>query len=186
MTITCRTATPADAALLSALGTATFVETFGALYSAANLEKFLVNHSAEHWAHELADPAFAVRLAFDGNRAIGYAKFGPPHLPFVPEPGRAAGELRQLYVLAGWHGSGIAGTLTDWLIARARAHGVQDLYLSVFTQNPRAQAFYRRYGFFEVGRYQFLVGDHADEDLVMRCKLDDELRAFHHRRHPSR
>lgn len=173
MNISYRTATPADAAILSALGTATFVETFGHLYSAANLEKFLVSHSAASWACELADPAYVVRLAFAGDTAIGYTKFGPPHLPFDPEPGRVAGELRQLYVLAGYHGSGVAAALTDWLIAEARSRGVQDLYLSVFTENPRAQAFYRRYGFFEVGRYAFMVGDHADEDLVMRCKLDD-------------
>lgn len=172
MTITYRNATSADSALLSQLGTATFVESFGPLYSAANLEKFLVNHSAESWADDLADPAYAVRLACEHDRAIGYIKFGAPHLPFEPEPGRVAGELRQLYVLAPFHGSGIAGSLTDWLFAEARARGVQDLYLSVFTQNPRAQAFYRRYGFYEVGRYAFMVGDHADEDLVMRCKLD--------------
>ncbi len=173
MDIAYHTATPADAATLSALGTATFVETFGHLYSAANLEKFLENHSVASWAAELADPDYAVRLAFAGERAIGYTKFGPPHLPFDPESGRVAGELRQLYVLAGFHGSGIAVALTEWLFAEARSRGVQDLYLSVFTENPRAQAFYRRYGFFEVGRYAFMVGDHADEDLVMRCRLDD-------------
>ena len=173
MTISYRTATPDDAATMSALGSTTFVETFGHMYSAANLAKFLENHSAANWATELADPAYAVRLAFDSERAIGYTKFGPPHLPFEPEAGRVAGELRQLYVLSGFHGSGIAVALTDWLVAEARARGVQDLYLSVFTENPRAQAFYRRYGFYEVGRYSFMVGDHADEDLVMRCKLDD-------------
>jgi len=173
MTITTRIATVADATTLSQLGTATFVETFGHLYSPANLAKFLENHSAAHWATELADADYAVQLAFERDTPIGYAKLGPPHLPFEPQPGRFAVELRQLYVLAHWHGSGVAKMLTDWLIATARQRGAQDLYLSVFTQNPRAQAFYRRYGFESVGEYAFMVGDHADADLVMRAKLDD-------------
>jgi ribosomal protein S18 acetylase RimI-like enzyme len=171
MTVTYRTATPDDAATLSELGTATFIETFGHLYSKTNLDAFLVNHSVANWAAELADPAYAVRLAEADGAAIGYAKLGPPHLPFDPGD-RVATELRQLYVVKGWHGSGVAVALTDWIMATARDRGAQDIYLSVFTQNPRAQAFYRRYGFVAVGEYSFMVGDHADTDLVMKAALD--------------
>jgi ribosomal protein S18 acetylase RimI-like enzyme len=171
MTVTYRTATPDDAATLSALGTATFIETFGHLYSRANLDAFLVNHSAAAWAAELADPDYAVRLAEVEGAAIGYGKIGPPHLPFDPGE-RAATELRQLYVLKDWHGSGVAAALTDWIMATARDRGAQDIYLSVFTENPRAQAFYRRYGFVAVGEYAFMVGDQADADLIMKAALD--------------
>jgi ribosomal protein S18 acetylase RimI-like enzyme len=171
MTVTYRTATPADAATLSDLGTATFIETFGHLYSQANLDAFLVNHSVAAWAGELADPAYAVRLAEMDGAAIGYAKLGPPHLPFDPGD-RVATELRQLYVLKDWHGSGVAAQLTDWIMATARDRGAQDIYLSVFTENPRAQTFYRRYGFVAVGEYAFMVGDQADADLIMKCALD--------------
>jgi diamine N-acetyltransferase len=171
MTVTYRTATLADAATLSSLGATTFVQTFGHLYSQANLDAFLVNHSPESWAAELADRDFAVRIAESDGAAIGYAKLGPPHLPF-DAGARVATELRQLYVLPGWHGSGVAVALTDWIMTTARARGAQDIYLSVYTENPRAQAFYRRYGFVQVGAYQFMVGDHADEDVIMKCALD--------------
>ena len=172
MIVTYRNASFADAETMSALGTQTFVETFGHLYSPANLQLFLANHSPANWAKELADPAFAVRIAEVEGRAIGYAKLGPAHLP-IDAGDRRATELRQLYVQSDWHGSGIAVTLTDWVLEEARARSAQDIYLSVFTENPRAQAFYRRYGFVEVGRYLFMVGDHGDEDLLMRLHLDD-------------
>lgn len=172
MTVTYRNATIADAEAMSVIGSQTFVDTFGHLYSAANLQIFMVNHSPENWAIELADPAFAVRIAEVDGRAVGYAKLGPAHLP-IDTGDRLATELRQLYVLADWHGSGIAATLTDWILDEARRRGAQDIYLSVFTENPRAQAFYRRYGFVEVGRYLFMVGDHGDEDLLLRLRLDD-------------
>ena len=100
---------------------------------------------------------------------VGYIKLGPPHLPFSPRG--AALELRQLYVLAPWHGAGVAAALTDWLIDTARARGADELFLSVFTDNHRARRFYHRYRFEAVGTYSFMVGTHADEDIVMRLVL---------------
>jgi hypothetical protein len=41
----------------------------------------------------------------------------------------------------------------------------------VFVDNVRAQRFYARYGFQDVGRYAFMVGSHEDEDRLMRLAL---------------
>jgi RimJ/RimL family protein N-acetyltransferase len=49
--------------------------------------------------------------------------------------------------------------------------GADNLYLSVFTENHRARRFYEKYGFEPEGTYAFMVGTHADEDVVMRLKL---------------
>jgi len=164
-----RDATIADAAALAAFGARSFTETFGHLYDPADLALFLENHTIEAWTAELADPGFAVRIAESNGAILGYAKLGPPHLPFTPR-GEAA-ELRQLYVLAPHHGSGIAQALMDWAFATARAQGAQNLYLSVFTDNHRARRFYDKLGFVAEGRYAFMVGNHADEDVVMRLAL---------------
>ena len=58
----------------------------------------------------------------------------------------------------------------DWGIAWARERA-SILYLSVFVENDRAQAFYRRYGFVDVGRNAFRVGNHVDEDRIFRLDL---------------
>lgn len=167
--ISYRNATPADAALLSDLGKRTFVETFGHLYSPEDLEIFLENHSVLAWQNELADSTIEIHLAFDGDIPAGYAKIGPPSLPFEPV-GRPA-ELRQIYVLKPWQGAGIAAHFMDWVIARAHARGADSLYLSVFTDNHRARRFYEGYGFEFVQPYAFMVGTHADEDLILRLDL---------------
>ena len=164
-----RDATLADAALMARIGPQTFVETFGHLYSPENLAVFLENHSKANWAAELGNPAYAVRIAEDDGVAAGFAKVGPPSLPFEAK-GKAA-ELRQLYVLKPWQGAGIAATLMDWAIAEARRRGAEEMFLSVFVDNARARRFYARYGFEQVGTYDFMVGTHADLDLVMRLAL---------------
>jgi len=169
MTFALRAATTDDSARLAILFADVFTDTFGDLYDPANLAEFLAAHRAPHWADQLADPAFAVCLAEADGSDAGYAKLGPLRLPV--EPALPAIELRQLYVGKLWRGTGIAAALMDWTIAEARARGAGELYLSVFTQNPRARRFYRRYGFEEVGPYQFMVGNQADEDVIMRLAL---------------
>ena len=164
-----RDATLADAETLSALGKATFVETFGHLYTPENLAAFLENHRIATWQAQLADPDYAIRVVEEAGEAIAYAKLGPPSLPFTPR-GRPI-ELRQIYILEPWHGAGIAVQLMDWVLAQARTRGADELYLSVFVDNHRARAFYARYGFEFVQPYAFMVGDHEDEDHIMRLAL---------------
>lgn len=169
MSVTYRTAGPRDAAALSDLGERTFVATFGHLYQPEDLAVFLQSHATEAWERELRDPAFAVRVAEADGAMVGYAKLGPPHLPF--EPRGEAAELRQLYVLDAHKGQGVAHALIDWVIDQARARRADHLYLSVFTENHRARRFYEKFGFEAEGSYAFMVGNHADEDIVMRLQL---------------
>ena len=164
-----RAGTAADAALMSRIGAQTFVETFGHLYSTENLAAFLESHSKANWQKELTDPELAIRIAEDDGEAAGFAKVGPPSLPL--EVTAPTAELRQLYVLKPWHGIGIAHALMDWVLDEARRRGAEQLILSVFVDNHRARRFYARYGFEEVGHYHFMVGDHADDDIIMRKVL---------------
>lgn len=164
-----RDAGPDDAGAMAALGRESFTETFGHLYTPENLAAFLDNHSEDGWRAELSDPCFAVRLGQADGRAVAYCKLGPPSLPF--EAKGPTIELRQLYVLKPWQGTGIAAALMDWALAEARGRGAREIYLSVFVDNPRARRFYDRYGFEAVGRHDFMVGSHADKDIIMRLKL---------------
>lgn len=169
MTPVLRAATPTDAGLLATIGAETFVETFGHLYAPADLAAFLTNHTVAGWTGELADPRYHVVLAMVGDDAVGYAKLGPPSLPF--EPTGTPIELRQFYVRQGWQGTGLAATLMEHMLDTARATGADELFLSVFVDNHRARRFYERYGFERVGSYDFMVGNHRDEDDVMRVAL---------------
>ncbi len=164
-----RTAGIEDASALAALGRESFTETFGHLYRPEDLDAFLSNHEETRWRRELSDPDFVVRLGESDGRAVAYAKLGPPSLPF--EESEPAVELRQFYLLKPWHGTGAAEHLIHWVFGEARRQKARLILLSVFIDNHRARRFYERHGFEAVGRYDFMVGNHADEDIIMRREI---------------
>jgi ribosomal protein S18 acetylase RimI-like enzyme len=166
--LTYRTPSVADAEAVARLYGECFDDTFAHLYKPEDLAAFHASVGPEKFAVELADPGFRFRLCEDGQ-PVGFIKLGPAELPVETPP--ATIELRQLYVLKPWQGAGVAASLMDWALDQARAAGFRHIQLNVYVDNQRAQRFYARYGFRHVGRYTFMVGNHPDEELVMRLSL---------------
>ena len=169
MTFAYRTASGRDAEAIDREFRASFCDTFAHLYRPDDLAAFLGQFTPEAWADELGDPAYAFRVAEDCGEPVGFVKLGPSSLPV--EPTGSAVELRQLYVLTSHLGAGVGTDLMEWAIAESRRRGIDELYLTVYTDNHRARRFYSRYGFEEVGPYAFMVGEQADEDIIMRLRL---------------
>jgi ribosomal protein S18 acetylase RimI-like enzyme len=169
MSVTYRDAGPADAATLDRIFDTTFCETFAHLYRPEDLQAFLSGFELGDWEAQLRSPAYAFRIAEVDGDAAGYLKLAPMKLPI--EIGRPAILLDQLYVLNKHHGAGIARELIVWGFQEARRRGAEEMYLTVYIDNQRARRFYDRYGFETVGKYDFMVGSHADEDIIMRKAL---------------
>ena len=169
MSATFRDARATDLPAVDRIFRTSFCETFAHLYRAEDLDAFLAKFTAQAWREEFDEPAYAFRIAEVDGQAVGYVKLGPLTVP-VEQDGNAL-ELRQLYVLKEQHGSGIGKQLMDGALDEARARGAAELYLTVYVDNHRARRVYERYGFEPVGRYDFMVGSHADEDIIMRKQL---------------
>jgi ribosomal protein S18 acetylase RimI-like enzyme len=169
MNITYRDAVPADAAALDRIFDSSFCDAFAHLYRPEDLEAFLSSFGVSDWEEQLNNRAYGFRLAEVAGEPVGYVKLGPMKLPSQVE--RPAILLDQIYILTGYHGVGIAHGLMDWAIDEARRRGAEELYLTVYIENHRARRFYDRYAFEDVGRYEFKVGNHVDEDVVMRKSL---------------
>ncbi len=156
-----------DAAALSGLGASTFIETFGHLYRPEDLESYLTeNHSPAYYADFLRAPGTIAWLATDArDEPAGYAMAGPCGLGVEGAPA-LSGELKRVYLAKQAQGRGLGKALVevalDWLEAR-----FSHVYLSVYSENYRAQALYRRYGFEKVAEHHFMVGTHADLDWIM-------------------
>lgn len=165
-------ATPADAARLADLGTRSFVAKFGDLYRPQDLADFLAeSHSTARAAKEIADPAYRVMLALEDGALVGFCKMDMTC--GWPEHARGARvvQLKQLYTEPAATGRGIGAALTDWALAEARAFGADEVQLSVYSENPGAQRFYRRYGFAKVADIFFMVGEKRDDEFLYAVML---------------
>ncbi len=162
----------ADAPALSRLGAQTFVEAFGHLYGAADLQAFLdTSHSEAAYARALSDPDTGIWLAERDNRAIGYAQAGRCGLPHA-DVGVGDGELKRLYLLAGQQNGGVGGRLFDTALRWLQREGPRTLWISVWSENVGAQRFYARQGFAFVDEYEFLVGEQRDREFMYRRVFD--------------
>lgn len=165
-----RDATPADGPELAAMARRSFTDTFGTLYRQEDLARFLdAAFGSAGLPADLTDPAYRVRVATDNDVIVGYCKIGP--VTFPGDWPDSAIELHQLYILGDHHGAGLAPVLMDWALDQARGRGASEMILSVYVDNHRARRFYERYGFEEIGQYKFMVGEHEDDDRLMRLKL---------------
>jgi diamine N-acetyltransferase len=163
-----RRAGPAEAEALSAIGQATFVETFGHLYPPGDLAAFLAEaHSVERAGSDLADPAKAAWLVEAGDEVVGYALACPCKLPHS-EVTPACGELDRIYVLAAHRGGGVGSRLIGEVFAWLERDGPRRIWLGVCSENAGAQRLYARHGFEVVGSYKFVVGETLDHEFIMR------------------
>jgi diamine N-acetyltransferase len=162
-----RTATPADAGALAALGVRTFQETFGDQYRAPDLDVFLAGAYGEALQRrELEDPSWLTLLAEREGEPVGFAQLVVGRcLPDHPLP--APVELNRIYILKAEHGTGLGDALMGAAVAAAVAAGGRALWLGVWEHNLRAQAFYRRWGFTQAGSHTFMVGTQADTDHIL-------------------
>jgi GNAT superfamily N-acetyltransferase len=166
-----RRGTLSDAALLAELGARTFSDTFAADNAPADMAAYLeAAFSPQQQGRELSDPSSTFLIAEIDGQAAGYAMLRPSEAPNQVSRETPI-ELVRLYVLGEWHGRGVAAALMQRCLEEATRRGCRTLWLGVWEQNARAQAFYRKWKFAVVGDHVFQLGTDAQRDLLMERKV---------------
>ena len=164
-----------DAGRLADLGRDTFIETFGHHYRPQDLECYLSEkYTPEAIIRELENPALCYQVAGQDDFLVAFAKIGPLDL-HVDSPLPKAGEIKQLYVRETFTGKGVGKHLMSWAMSQLKLAGLENLYLSVFSENYRAIRFYQNYGFKKHSEYHYPVGEHLDLEWIMHLHLDPSI-----------
>jgi GNAT superfamily N-acetyltransferase len=174
-----RDAAPADLEAVLTMKAASWREAYGgvrdeAFFAAAEAT---LDRQIEFWARFLAEGKTLWLAEDTRGRCVGTAAAGPvvqapPDEVDAPDGSLGASgtgplpelQLYSLYVLASAQGSGVADALLE------RAIGESPCLLWVLAGNGRAQAFYRRHGFADVGAPVPMDGPWAglEEQLMVR------------------
>lgn len=169
-----RYATPQDKTLLAEIGAETFYDSFAADNTPENMAAYLAASFGPHiQGRELADAGCRFLIAEIEGEVVGYAQ-----LKFKPAPeavvGRKPVEIARFYARKGWIGRGVGPELMRSCLQEAGAAGCDVVWLDVWERNPRAIAFYKKWGFEEVGRQSFQLGDDLQQDLLLARPVEDD------------
>ena len=169
--ITIRRATAADAALISVLASTTFFEAYFRQDESANLAEYILeSFDIDVMLTEIADPASTFFLVFVDGKAAAYARM----IDDSRVDGVAAGpvvEVKRLYVAERFWRTGLGTRLLDHCISEARSRQFDALWLGVWEENERANAFYAKFGFEQVGTVTFPYGDVVGTNRVLQLRL---------------
>lgn len=162
---------PADAAALARVSTDTFFETFAAFNTREDMDAYLLqNFTPAQVQQELEDPAASFVLARHEGILAGYMKLRRSESP-AELAGQPALEIERLYVLKPYQDRKVGAALMQHAIDTARSGGAQVLWLGVWEHNPKAIAFYQRWGFKTFGSHGFQLGSDLQTDLLMKLEL---------------
>lgn len=164
----------ATATRLAALGRQTFSETFAATNTPADMAAYLAAaYGPDIQLAQLQNPRTTCLLVEMQGQTVGYALLATDSPLGLPPENTTTKqlEIKQLYVVEDWIGTGLGGALMRRCLEVAQAAGVSAVVLGVWEHNERAKAFYQRYGFREVGDVAFTLGQDVQRDLIYRKGL---------------
>jgi ribosomal protein S18 acetylase RimI-like enzyme len=172
MTHLIRIATAADAVALSALARETFADTYAAFNTPQDMNLHLQrSYTPALQAAEIGNVNMLTIVAHSDGALSGFAQLRrsrpPACVSATQTPPRCAWEILRFYLQRDWHGRGLAAPLMEAARQAAVKAGADAIWLSVWSRNVRAQAFYRKCGFEIVGDTTFTLGRDVQHDFVM-------------------
>jgi diamine N-acetyltransferase len=175
---TIRTAQRGDAAPLAALAEATFRDAFSEVNTVEDMSLHCLTYYSEALqAAEIANPAMLTLLCEHGARPVGFAqlRWGEAPKCIVPKciVAGAPGEIQRLYLVGDFHGKGVAQDLMQACLDGIALRRSDVVWLGVWERNLRAIAFYKKFGFVEVGEHIFTVGRDPQRDILMARPVSD-------------
>ena len=140
--MTLRPAVAADAAAMAEVHVASWRSTYAGIIHDAFLASLDVAERTAAWTRRLANPALGAVVAERDGAIVGFSFVGPDR---GTDPD-VRGEVYAIYLLEDAKGQGHGRALFTWSLDWLAARELVPVRVWVFTENPRARAFYERMG----------------------------------------
>lgn len=172
MNLTIKKITVNDIKKLQIIGKLTFFETFASENSKENMDEYLENgFSSEKLKAELTDKNAEFYFAEFNGKVIGYLKVNVGESQTEIKVKNAL-EIERIYVLKEFQGKKVGQILYEKALEVAKDKNVENVWLGVWEQNPRAIRFYEKNGFVAFYKHIFKLGNDEQTDIMMKMKLN--------------
>jgi ribosomal protein S18 acetylase RimI-like enzyme len=131
----------------------------------------LAEFTAQKFRSAIGDPDLAIFVSENRAGIDGFVKVCSAAAP--PLADCSPLEIMTLYVQPRHRSGGRGGALLHHALDHCRSMGGESAWLTVEAGNRRAIDFYGRHGFARIGSTDFVIGDRAYENHVMRVELQN-------------
>jgi ribosomal protein S18 acetylase RimI-like enzyme len=171
MTLYIRECVADDLLALCALSRKTYDETFRQMNSEATMEAYLAQSFDIHKMRgELTNHNSAFYFLYADKELAGYLKLNEADAQTDLHETQAL-EIERIYVDSAFQGKGLGQILMNKALALAAMKEKLFAWLGVWEKNEKAIAFYKKNGFYEIGKHSFVMGEEIQSDFVMRKDL---------------
>ena len=149
----------------------TYRETFESSNTEENMKIYLdETYNTERLKAELAQKDSNFYFIYTDDRLSGYLKIndGSAQTDIFDPQGL---EVERLYITGGAKRTGLGSALINLAVDIAAQRLKTFLWLGVWEFNFRAQAFYNKNGFYQIGAHPFIMGNDKQTDLIFRKDL---------------
>ena len=162
-----RTAELSDAACLALLATQVFLDTYATDGIDLRLAREVQEHlSLEAISVQLANAETTFLIAERASRLVGFVQITRRARHPLVRSSRPVG-LDRLFVQRPFLGQGIGKSLLKKAEALACGEGSETLWMTAWSGNARARAFYRCQGYTDLGMTTYVFEDVTYEDRVL-------------------
>ncbi|MFR0552754.1 GNAT family N-acetyltransferase [Ligilactobacillus salivarius] len=156
-----------DIEALQAIAKQTFTETFGSQNTAEDLAKFLSEEYAfDKLKAEVENPELFYYFCYFEDELAGYLKLNVGAAQTEPDYPEAL-EIQRIYVLQKYQGKRIGLAMMQQALVVAEELKKPQVWLGVWENNFKAQAFYQKSGFKKVGSHDFILGNDKQTDYIL-------------------
>ncbi len=144
-----------------------FLAAYSDIHSEENIQAYFSScYTVEEASNILISKNYECLKANRDQQTVGISIVNDRKCPLNTELN--AIELKHLYLLPSEYGSGLAHEMMDEVFQRAKKAGKSHIWLSVSKLNQRAQRFYMKLGFEQLGTGADIhVGDEVLHSLVL-------------------
>jgi ribosomal protein S18 acetylase RimI-like enzyme len=160
-----------DLNLLRDIAIRTFLESFANQNSEEDMELYIEhNLSLTKLEKELTDELSIFYIANVKADLVAYLKLNVDTARNITKEADSL-EIERIYVLNEYKGQGIGKQLLEKAAEMAEKANLNIIWLGVWEKNTEAISFYKKHGFKEIGQHVFMLGNDAQNDLLMQLDL---------------
>jgi ribosomal protein S18 acetylase RimI-like enzyme len=160
-----------DLTTIQNISTTSFTETFSAINTPENMEKYLQeNFNTTQITAEISNPDSIFYVAVWNNEPVGYLKINLGNAQTETLNDQTL-EIQRIYVVKAFHGKKIGQSLLDQAIKMAQEYYVDYIWLGVWEENYNAIQFYAKNGFVTFDKHIFVLGNEQQTDLLMKLPI---------------